>query len=176
VLSESVLNRFLARFDQKAGGWPAFVSSAFPRFHDIYAQAGVKPSFGFLADHNGATFRETLRRAMTNASTFIQVVTWNDFGEGTVIEPTVQFGYRDLGVIQDFRRQYLDAGFPFHTNDLLLPLRLYHLRKQYGGTNRVISAELDRVFTNIISSNLTAADQQLGRMESNLFKVQSAAP
>jgi hypothetical protein len=118
VLSDAVMNGYLADFDQKAGAWPAFVSSAFPRFHDIYAQAGVEASFGELEDRSGATFQETLTRAMTNASTYIQIVTWNDFGEGTIVEPTVQYGYRDLGVIQDFRRRYLDGGFPYHTNDL----------------------------------------------------------
>lgn len=166
VLSDSAMNGYLASFDQKAAAWPAFISSAFPRFHDIYAQAGVQPSFGYLDDQNGATFQETLTRAMTNASTIIQVVTWNDFGEGTIVEPTVQYGYRDLGVIQNFRRQYLDAGFPYHTNDLLLPLRLYNLRKQYGTTSPVLSAELDRVFANIVSSNLSTAALELTGVES----------
>ncbi len=175
VLSDAILNNYLAGFDQRAGACPAFVSSAFPRFHDIYAQAGVQPSFGYLDDQNGATFQETLARAMTNGSTYIQVVTWNDFGEGTIVEPTVQFGCRDLGVIQDFRRRYLDAGFPFHTNDLLLAVRLYHLRKEYGATNAVLSAELDRVFTNIISSNLTAATLQLTGMESGVPIIYNAS-
>jgi hypothetical protein len=175
VLSNAVMNNYLVAFDQKAAAWPAFVSSAFPRFHDIYAQAGVEPSFGYLDDQNGMTFQETLTRAMTNQSTFIQVVTWNDFGEGTIVEPTVQYGYRDLGVIQNFRRQYLDASFPFHTNDLLLPLRLYNLRKQYGTTNPVLSAELDRVFTNIVSSNLTAAGLELTGLESNVPVIYNAS-
>jgi hypothetical protein len=166
VLSDAAMNGYLASFDQKAAGWPAYVSSAFPRFHDIYAQAGVQPSYGYLDDQNGATFLETLTRAMTNSSAIIQIVTWNDYGEGTIVEPTVQYGCRDLGVIQDFRRQYLDAGFPFHTNDLGLAARLYDLRKQYGTTNPVVSAELNRVFTNIVFSNLTAAGLQLTGVES----------
>jgi len=48
---------------------------------------------------------------MTNNSAFVQVVTWNDFGEGTVVEPTREHGYRDLGIVQDLRRQYLDPRF-----------------------------------------------------------------
>jgi hypothetical protein len=175
VLSDAVMNGYLADFDQKAGAWPAFVSSAFPRFHDIYAQAGVEASFGELEDRSGATFQETLTRAMTNASTYIQIVTWNDFGEGTIVEPTVQYGYRDLGVIQDFRRRYLDGGFPYHTNDLLLALRVYKLRKRFGTTNQVLSAELDRVFTNIISGNLTTARQQLTRMESTIPVINNSS-
>jgi hypothetical protein len=166
VLSDAAMNGYLAGFDQKAAAWPAYVSSAFPRFHDIYAQAGVQPSYGYLDDQNGATFLETLTRAMTNTSTIIQVVTWNDFGEGTIVEPTVQYGCRDLGVIQDFRRQYLDATFPYHTNDLGLAARLYNLRKQYAGTNVIVSAELNRVFTNVVAGNLSAAGLQLTGVES----------
>lgn len=175
VLSNAVMISYLDGFDQTAAAWPAFISSAFPRFHDIYAQAGVEPSFGYLDDQNGATFQETLTQAMTNNSTYIQVVTWNDFGEGTIVEPTVQYGYRDLGVIQAFRRQYLDAGFPFQTNDLCLPLQLYNLRKQYGATNPVLSAEMDRVFTNIVSSNLTTAGLQLSGLESGFLVIYNAS-
>jgi hypothetical protein len=175
VLSDAVMNAYLNGFDQTAKSWPAFISSAFPRFHDIYAQAGVEPSFGYLDDQNGLTFQETLTQAMTNNAPWIQVVTWNDFGEGTIIEPTVQYGYRDLCVIQSFRRQYLDASFPFRTNDLLLPLQLYNLRKQYGTTNAVLSAEMDRIFANIVSSNLAAASLQLAGLQSNALVIYNAS-
>ena len=167
VLSDATLQSYLQSFQQKAAAWPAFISSAFPRFHDIYAQAGGT-SYGYLSDNNGVTFQETLTRALTNASTAIQLVTWNDFGEGTIIEPTVQYGYRDLGVVQDFRRQYLDPSFPWHTNDLNLALRVYNLRRQYGTTKPAVSAELDRVFTNIVSSNLTLAALQLTSLETSV--------
>src|SRR6185295_355852 len=108
---------------QKAAGWPAFISGAFPRFHDIYQKAGVRNYWGYLGDRNGDTFRETLSRAMTNSSSIVQVVTWNDFGEGTVVEPTKEYGYRDLGIIQDFRRRHLDRNFAYRPNDLTLALR-----------------------------------------------------
>jgi Glycosyl hydrolase family 71 len=165
VLSAAALQNYLVSFDQKAAAWPAYVSSAFPRFHDIYAQAGVGSSYGYLSDNGGATFRDTLQRAMTNASEIIQLVTWNDYGEGTIIEPTVQYGYRDLGVVQDFRRQYLDPGFAYSTNDLKLATRFYSLRQQFV-SNSIVSAELDRTFSNIVSGNLAVANQQLAGMES----------
>jgi hypothetical protein len=167
VLSDATLQSYLSGFQTKAAAWPEFVSSAFPRFHDIYAQAGGS-SYGYLSDNNGITFQETLARAMTNASTVIQLVTWNDFGEGTIIEPTAQYGYRDLGVVQNFRRQYLDSNFPYHTNDLALATRLYNLRRRFGTTSPVMSAEMDRAFSNIVSGNLTAAGLQLTGMETNV--------
>jgi hypothetical protein len=165
VLSDAALRQYLSGFDQKAKGWTAFISSAFPRFHDIYQPAGVRDYWGYLGDHNGDILRETLGRAMTNASACVQIVTWNDFGEGTIVEPTREYGYRDLGIIQDSRRQFLEPGFAWHTNDLMLASRVYDLRRRYG-TNSVVSAELDRVFTNIVNGNLSGANVRLTAVES----------
>ena len=164
ILAPTALESYLVAFQQTGGPWPAFVSSAFPRFHDIYAQAGVGASYGTLNDSNSDIFRATLGRAMTNNSALIQIVTWNDFGEGTVVEPTKQFGYRDLGIIQDLRRQYLETNFALHTNDLTLATRLYTLRRKYAA-NAIISAELDRVFTNVVSDRLVTANLQLTGIE-----------
>jgi hypothetical protein len=170
TLTPTQLQNYLAGFEQKAGGWPDFISSAFPRFHDFYAQAGTGSSYGYLDDADGSTLTNTLSRAMTNHSAVVQIVTWNDFGEGTVVEPTQEYGYRDLGIIQDLRRQYLEPGFSYHTNELALAFRFYNLRKQYGG-NPALSAELDRIFTNIVGGKLSVANSQLTGMESNRLVV-----
>lgn len=164
VLTTNALESYLVNFQQNGGLWPAYISSAFPRFHDIYAQAGVGASYGFLDDNGGVTLQRTLARAMTNASAMVQITTWNDYGEGTIVEPTVDYGYRDLGILQDYRRQYLDAAFPYHTNDLALAQRLYNLRRSYA-TNAFAAAELDRVFTNIISGNLNDAGLRMTGVE-----------
>jgi hypothetical protein len=103
-------------------------------------------------------------RAMTNDSILVQIATWNDFGEGTEIEPTRENGYRDLGIVQDLRRQFLDSQFSCHTNDLTLPTRLYKLRQQYGSGSPV-AAELDGIFTNAVSGRLREADSRLKSIE-----------
>jgi len=157
------LKSYLADFDQKAGTWPTFISSAFPHFHDIYQRAGVRNSLGYIGDRHSETLRETLSRGMTNSSAIVQVVTWNDFGEGSMVEPTQEYGYRDLGIIQDFRRQYLESDFPRNTNDLTMALRFYNLRRQ-SLTNIAISAELDRIFTNIVSGKIEVANLQLDQL------------
>lgn len=166
VLSGIALEGYLSNFRQNGSSWPAYISSAFPRFHDIYRQAGVRDYWGYLGDRNGETLRETLGQALTNNSAMVQIVTWNDYGEGTVVEPTVEYGYRDLGIVQDFRRQYLDSSFSYRTNDLTLAFRLYELRRQQG-TNTAVAAELDRAFANIITGKLSAASAQLNSLESN---------
>ncbi len=163
ILSDAALRSYLAEFDQKAAAWPLHISSAFPRFHDIYQRAGVRNYLGYLGDRHSDTLRETLSRAMTNSSALIQVVTWNDFGEGSMVEPTEEYGYRDLGIIQDLRRQYLQPDFSRSTNDLAMALRFYNLRRQYA-TNAMASRQLDEVFTEIISDQLDAANIQLDKL------------
>jgi hypothetical protein len=166
TLTPAQLQSYLAGFDQKAAAWPAFISSAFPRFHDVYAQAGVGSSYGYLDDAGGNTLSNTLSRAMTNNSAMVHLVTWNDFGEGTVLEPTRDYGYRDLGIVQNLRRQFLEPGFSYTTNELAMAFRFYNLRQQYMN-NPAITAELNRTFTNIVSGKVSIANLQLAGIESS---------
>lgn len=176
VLSDTALEGYLMGFQQNGRTWPAFICSAFPRFHDIYQQAGVRNYWGYLGDKKGEILRATLGRALTNNSFMAQVVTWNDFGEGTVVEPTVEYGYRDLGVIQDNRRMYMDPAFSYHTNDLAIAERLFKLRCQYS-TNNVLKAKLDAVFNAIVENDLGLANRRLNDFEADrtqLKKLQVA--
>jgi hypothetical protein len=163
VLSAAGLKNYLAEFERKAAEWPAFISSAFPRFHDIYQRAGVRSYWGYLGDRQGETLRETLSRAITNSAAIVQIVTWNDFGEGTVIEPTRENGFRDLGILQDLRRQYLQPGFSFRTNDLALALEFYKARRKRGASP-ARSPQLDKVFTNLLSGRISVAREDLGKL------------
>jgi hypothetical protein len=167
VLSGAALKNYLADFDQKAAAWPAFISSAFPRFHDIYQRAGVRNYWGYLGDRHGDTFRETLAHGMTNSSALVQVVTWNDFGEGSMIEPTKEYGYRDLEILQDFRRQYIDPGFSRSASELATAFTYYNLR-QKSLNNSLVSGELDRIFTNIVSGQVEFANRQLDQLRNEL--------
>ena len=127
VLAPADLDAYLDRFARQDG---ARIPAAFPGFHDIYREAGVRPSYGFLADRAGATLRETLQRALAAGQPLVQVATWNDFGEGTAIEPTRERGYRDLVTVQEARRQLAGPPFPFRPADLPVPLRIFQLRKR----------------------------------------------
>lgn len=108
------------RFQKSAGQWPVSIPVAFPRFVDIYQQAGVHQSWGTIDDNDGQTMRQTLQQALDSGAPLIQIATWNDWGEGTMIEPSVEFGYRDLQEVQRQRRR-LDPAFPPTTGDLELP-------------------------------------------------------
>jgi hypothetical protein len=132
----------LRGFYDRAKPWPASVAVAYPRFEDIYKAAGVGPGYGEIKDKDGQTFRGTLDLAVNSRSPFIQVSTWNDWGEGTQIEPSVEFGYRDLEVLQERRRQS-DPSFPYRSQDLRLPAKLYMLRKRGASTSKLNQASQD---------------------------------
>jgi hypothetical protein len=117
-------------FYREAKNWPLGIAVAFPRFHDIYEQAKVHPSWGSIDDEKGKTFSSTLETALKSGLPLVQICTWNDWGEGTMIEPSREFGFRDLEVVQRLRRQYIEPGFRSRTEDLELPVRLFKLRKE----------------------------------------------
>jgi hypothetical protein len=77
----------------------ASVAVAFPGYRDFYAQAGVGKSYGSIDYRDGQTLAESLAQAMNSGAPIVQIATWNDYGEGTGIEPTVNRGTRDLEVI-----------------------------------------------------------------------------
>ena len=164
VLSEASLKSYLCGFENKSAEWPAFVSSAFPRFHDIYQRAGTRNYWGYLGDRNGETLRETLNRALTNTSAFAQIVTWNDFGEGTMIEPTKEYGFRDLHLIHDLRQQESEQEHHSFTNDLSTVIQFYNLRRDLG-TNAGASLILDQAFKKLVSGQQESACNQMAELQ-----------
>jgi hypothetical protein len=105
------------------------IGVGFPGFHDIYEQAGVHPSYGFLDAENGKVLTTTLRRAKESKSPFVQIATWNDFGEGTQIEPTREHRYRYLQIVRKFQEEAGRPSLPSDDTAFELPLRIYTLRK-----------------------------------------------
>ncbi len=124
----------LDTFYREAQGWPLAIPVAFPRFRDIYQEAGVRPSYGAIDDAGGKTYRATLERALRSHAPVVQLATWNDWGEGTMIEPSVELGYRDLEATQTLRRKLCDPAFRFTPADLRLPLELLRRRQQPGNS------------------------------------------
>ena len=156
VLTEKALGDYLSSFYKKASGWKYWVASAFPGFKDIYKEAGVGEGYGYLDAQDGETFRSTVQLALDNHPDAIQLVTWNDYGEGTNIEPTEEYGYQYLESLQDIIRKSINPDFPYTKDDLLIPQNIYRLRKQYEGKVDV-NSQLDQAFEAIISGDLEAA-------------------
>ena len=115
----------LNNFYQQQNDKPFLTATVYSGFHDIYAEAGGK-SYGYLDRYEGGTFNVTLQAALRAYPDVIQVATWNDYGEGTVIEPTVQGGYSELEVLQRVQKKY-DESFPYSELDIRAPIALYKL-------------------------------------------------
>jgi hypothetical protein len=146
------VDRFLAA----AREWPTAIPAAFPRFDDIYRDAGVGDGHPQLPDDSGRTFQSTLRKALDSNARIIQIATWNDWGEGTQIEPSVEFGFRDLEHLQAVRGSQKDRPA---AADLRLPLRLLQLRRTVARAND--EDALDQIAQLIISGAINAARRRM---------------
>ncbi|MFN8451204.1 MAG: glycoside hydrolase family 71/99-like protein [Anaerolineae bacterium] len=154
-LLQTTLERYLSLFYRNAQRRDLIVGSAFPGFKDIYAQAGVRASFGSINPRDGETLRYTLDLALEQGARIVQLVTWNDYGEGTIIEPTEEFGYQYLEIVQETRRS-LESGFAPTADDLRLPLALFNARRAHAGDAEA-NAQLDEAFQALISGDTDAA-------------------
>jgi hypothetical protein len=151
----AVLESYLDLFYRNARRRDLVVGSAFPGFYDIYEEAGVRSSYGHIAANDGETMRMTFEKAVEAGSSIIQLVTWNDYGEGTNIEPTEETGYSYLEYIQEQRRT-MDDSFTFTSDDLTLPLEIFNLRKEHADDEE-INAQLDAAFDAIVAGDVEAA-------------------
>ena len=106
--------------------------------------------------------RETLARAGENAS-LIQIVTWNDYGEGTIIEPTIEFGYRYLEALQNYRRKQADKTFPYSAEDLRLPHRAIPASPASSSADGRTATHLDSAAAFLFASENEAARKILLR-------------
>lgn len=113
------------------------MGSAYPGFHDFYAQGGWGSNNFYIAANGTATFSETLDLALGSGLPYIQLATWNDYGEGTMLEPTREFGYGLLTTLQQ------KLGVPYGQAELELVYGLFTQRRQYRG-NAQQQARLDR--------------------------------
>ncbi len=147
------------RFHAAMKSWQYAIPVVYPRFVDIYRQAGVGESYGHLEDDEGRSFRRMLERAIEARPPMIQLATWNDWGEGTVIEPSREFGYRDLEAIH----RMVARPTPARVGEALylrLPLRLLQARRDQAADPGI----LDAVAMQIATGSVTEAAGKLDQM------------
>lgn len=150
------------RFEKSSRQWKSSIPVAFPRFVDIYAQAKVGPSYGQINDDDGKPFRRMLEQGLKSKAPLVQLATWNDWGEGTQIEPSHEFGYRDLETVQKLRVNSSDRSDSVPT-DLRLPLQLLQQRRHAKQAGEVNARRLDEISELIVSRKLSAARSLLER-------------
>jgi hypothetical protein len=127
---------------------------AYPGFNTFYGAGGWGgPGWGLPYNGTG-TFSQALQLAANSSAGVIQLATWNDYGEGTMIEPTREFGYGFLTTLQ----QTLGVGYS--QNELQLVDTLFHQRKQYAG-NGTKQAQLDAASRALASLQVAQAESIL---------------
>ena len=103
---------------------------AYPGFHDFYQEGGTDVVIGFDIPHdNGQTLTDVLELVSNNSASmdYLQLATFNDFGEGTMFEPTVESGFEYLHQLQEY------TGVPYGEDELRLVHQLYLARKKHAG-------------------------------------------
>ena len=115
-------------YNNKAPQLKTVMGSAYPGFKDFYAQGGAGSNYFSIPHENGATLDQTLARLTQHKSKLdmVQLVTWNDYGEGTIFEPTQETGFAYLKKVQAY------TGVSYGEEELKLVYKLYQLRKQYA--------------------------------------------
>jgi glycoprotein endo-alpha-1,2-mannosidase len=78
------------------------IGSAFPRFKDYYDIAQTGEYYPDFPAEGGQRFKDLLNLAYLHNLDYLQLVTWNDFGEGTQLEPTAEEGFFYLDLIQQY--------------------------------------------------------------------------
>lgn len=153
---DHVRNYYLNRANQMK----TVMGVAYPGFNDFYAQGGAGAGYFNIPHNGGATLDQTLGLANQYRGNMemLQLATWNDFGEGTMFEPTRETGFSYLVKLQRF------TGVPYTENDLKQVHRLFNLRKQYknDGTKQ---AKLNEAFNHFVALRLGDAVAALNCVE-----------
>ncbi len=111
----------------------AKMGTAYPGFHDFYKEGGWGDNLFYTPHRGDSTLIETLQLAFqTDGIDMIQLSTWNDYGEGTMFEPTREFGFTFLSTLQK------QLGVKNLTEkDLELVFDLYQARVKFADDAKV---------------------------------------
>ena len=119
----------------------------------------------YIPENNGQTLTDMLNLYNTYKPNLdmLQLATFNDFGEGTMFEPTVETGFNYLHQLQVFTgakdpitHQALDES------DLQMIYELYLARKKYSG-NAATEAMLSQVSDDLAAMQIDAARTLLNK-------------
>jgi hypothetical protein len=104
-----------------------WVGGAYPGFNDT-------PVYGWgngprVVDRRGTKeYEETWSEVLRYRPPYVQISTWNDFEEGTTIEPSEEYRFTFLDLTEKFVGEF--TGRDVELADNAWPLRIYHLRRK----------------------------------------------
>ena len=119
-----------------ARNFQMYIGGAMPGFHDHYKASGQGNGYTTYDREDGQLFERQLQAAKNVGLDWVQISTWNDYGEGTIIEPTTEFGYQYLEIVQRF------SGVSYDKTQLDIVYRWYKVAKA-NGTNSDVKKAYD---------------------------------
>jgi hypothetical protein len=133
---------------------------AYPGFLDYYKEGNSGNGYFEIPHEDGATLEKTLALAEKHKTKFdmLQLATWNDFGEGTIFEPTFEAGFSYLQQIQKF------TGVAYDVSELMLVYKLFILRKE-NKDDAPMTELLNQAATHLVNLNVAAATDILDDFE-----------
>ncbi|HBG27873.1 MAG: hypothetical protein A2Y10_17265 [Planctomycetes bacterium GWF2_41_51] len=110
--------------------------------------------------YEGKRFDLTWQMSIDNNVDVVQVITWNDWNEGTQIEPCDMYGYDYLEMNKKYSAMYKGIKDDVPNDALKIPLKLYNARKQ-GKADKTL---LDELSKSLLEKNFDRASQLAERM------------
>jgi hypothetical protein len=130
--------------------------SAYPGFKDYYSQGGAGSTL-FSIPYDG-TLETTLELSKSRNAKYVQIATWNDFGEGTMVEPTLDHNFSSLETIQHY------TGVAYTVAELQLVYKWYNLKRTHVADS-AINAQLVQAFLLLSDLKVAQAHAILDPME-----------
>lgn len=132
-------------FYSRAGDFDYYIGGAMPGFNDYYQEGDWGDGYTTYPDEGGALFTRQLKVVSDAGLDYLQISTWNDFGEGTNIEPAREYNYRYLTALQQF------TGVSYREDVLQQIYRWYELKQQHVNGSDIASTSLTQAFYYFIS-------------------------
>ena len=123
------LDRFYAEAGRRftAGQYRFVTSLVYPGFNNTGVWGWGDGPF-VTPREGGAFYARSWDKAFSNHVQFVQIATWNDFGEGATIEPSLDYGYQYLELTEKYAARL--KGLPSDGGaGLRIPLAIYRERK-----------------------------------------------
>jgi hypothetical protein len=132
------------------------ISGAYPGFKDYYIEGGwTNNHLNWEIDLSVSTLRNRLDLTNTLNTNVVQVQTFNDFGEGTMMEPTVEFGFSFLNELQKF------TGVQYSIKELELIYKYYLLKTKFKAT--VSDSQTKEIFNYLITLKVNEAEALINK-------------
>ncbi|MGO4817101.1 glycoside hydrolase family 71/99-like protein [Flavobacterium sp. W22_SRS_FP1] len=132
------------------------ISGAYPGFKDYYIEGGwTNNHLNWEIDLSVSTLRNRLDLTKKLNTNVVQVQTFNDFGEGTMMEPTVEFGFSFLNELQKF------TGVQYSIKELELIYKYYLLKTKFKST--VSDSQTKEIFNYLITLKVNEAEALINK-------------